>query len=143
MASWVRIQFLSTGLCKPERYVGIHKGQNGILLVCVRFFIPLYILHGDVHLEEVEIREGSRRSRCLGPVCLSCQNVSTGLNLTDFVNSRCDRDKSMDFRGSTCQMKTPVTILVCTPPKLAIAYYLLRLVCIFKYRAWFCFFTLR
>ena len=25
--------------------------------------------------------DGNRRSRCLGLVCLSCQNVSTGLNL--------------------------------------------------------------
>lgn len=65
--------------------------------------MAMYIWRKSLH----EIREGSRtwRSRCLGPVCLSCQNVSTGLNLTvmDFVTyllSRWNRDKLMDFRGS-------------------------------------------
>ena len=110
-------KFTSTGLCK--RNVGIQKGQNGILLVCVRFFILFYILHTAMCIWRKllhEIREGSRRSRCLGPVETFWQDKQTGLKLTWHrfrytLLSRWDRDNSMDFRGSTCQiLKTPVTI---------------------------------
>lgn len=60
-----------------------------------------------------QLHEGSRRSRCL--VCLAkmSQQVWNWISFNSYL-SRWDRDKSINFKGSTCQ------ILQCTPLNLAL-----------------------
>ena len=94
----------STRLCK--RYIGIHME----FFWCVIVFASLLYIYlarrctfGGSRCMKIGDGDGNRRSRCLGLVCLSCQNVSTGLNLNLDLSSisinSCDREKSMDFQG--------------------------------------------